>query len=120
MKKHGSAIVIGLAIFVMSAIPGETVETLGMGKEAYHIKGHFIMYTLLCLSLYKSWKTLWKSFLGSAGFGILMEIMQLFVPGRTFEYGDIFVNSFGAFIALGIIWKRSLFLPKRLKPWLEN
>ncbi len=119
-NKHLATLVIGLAILVMSAIPGETVEYLGMGNETYHIKGHFIMYILLCLALYKSTKNLRKSFFISSGYGILMELMQKFIPGRSFEYKDILINSFGALIALGILWKRSLFLPKRLKSWLEK
>jgi VanZ family protein len=119
-KKYGPALGVGLAILIMSAIPGETVKSLRMDRETYHIKGHFVMYTLFCLSLYKTRKIWWKSLIISIFYGIIMEIMQKYIPGRAFEYKDILVNSFGATIALGIIWKRSLFLPKILKSWLEE
>jgi len=119
-ERYGVTITIAFLIFILSVIPGKTVEYMGMGNESYHIKGHFIAYILLCLGLYKSTESGKKGFIITMFYGALMEYLQRYIPGRAFEYKDILVNSFGALVGMGIIWKRSLILPKRLKSWLKN
>lgn len=50
--------------------------------------------------------SLWKKFLFAMGiaflFGFGMEVLQLFVPGRAFEWGDVLANLAGAFLGGGI------------------
>ena len=120
VKECGLPIFLALMILVLSVIPGNTADQLGMNKEAYHVRGHFIMYTLLCLSLFRLWKSEYKSFGITIFYGIVLEFLQKLVPGRACELKDVLINSFGAFVALIIIWKRSLLLPMRLKNWLEK
>jgi len=50
----------------------------------------------------------------SSGYALLDELHQMFVPGRTFQIGDILVDCLGA--ALGILIMRLiLHLAKRIK-----
>lgn len=120
IEKYGPPVLLALVILVLSVIPGKTADQLGMGKESYHVRGHFIMYTLLCLSLFRVWKSEWKSFGITVFYGIVLEFVQKIVPGRACELKDALINSSGAFIALIIIWKRSLLLPTKLRNWLEE
>jgi len=114
------ALITALIIFVLTGIPGETIKTVRLDKEPYNINGHFIMYFFFCLMLYKGFKGPLLSFFTSVLYGILMEMYQRVVPGRAFQYLDIAVNSFGSLLALVILWKRSLILPKKLNNWLEK
>ena len=118
--RHVPAGLVALAIFAVTITPGKTMDSLGVTNEIYYINGHFFMFSLLCLVLFKSTKNLSISFLFSALYGISMEFLQKIIPGRSFQYLDIVVNSFGAFLALVILWKRLLILPKRLNSWLEK
>ncbi len=120
LYKYKYTIITALVILILTIIPGSTVRSTGLNKESYHIKGHFIAYLILVIALYKGTKDNLISGMISVMYGILMELLQKLVPGRAFEYSDIAVNSFGSVLALLIIWKRSLILPKKLKNWLDN
>jgi VanZ family protein len=114
------AIITAGIIFILSGIPGETVIQAGLGKEKYHINGHFIAYMVLCVTLFKASGKKWAAFAISVIYGILMEFYQKLIPGRAFQYFDILVNIFGSLLGLVILWKRSLFPWKKLKNWLNN
>jgi VanZ family protein len=119
-NKYIPAVLLGLIILTFTVIPGETVTSAGLNKETYHINGHFIMYLLLSIALFKGTKNKGISCIVSAIYGTLLEFIQKSIPGRAFQYLDIAVNSFGSLLAFFILWKRSLILPKKLKNWLEK
>ena len=75
---------------------------------------------LLCFTLFKASKEKFLSVVLSILYGVFDEIHQVFVPGRSAGFFDIFVDSVGVFIAGGILWKFYHKLPKKLKSWLEN
>ena len=118
--KYVPALTTALIILILTSIPGETINAVGLNKESYNVNGHFIMYFFLCLTLYRGSKSLLASFFTSVLYGALMELYQLTVPGRAFQCLDIAVNSFGSLLALVILWKRSQILPKKLINWLEK
>jgi VanZ family protein len=114
------AIIVATIIFAVSSIPGETVEAVGLGKESYHIKGHFFLYFVLYLALYKGTKNAWLSWILATLYAITDEYHQLFVPGRSWQMIDIIVDSLGAGFAAIILWRFSYLLPTNLKNWLEK
>lgn len=47
-------------------------------------------------------------------FGALIEIIQPYIPGRTFEYYDILSNSIGSILAVPIVYiQRKIFYPSK-------
>ncbi|MBD3365952.1 hypothetical protein GF360_01260 [candidate division WWE3 bacterium] len=125
-SRYLPATITALLILVFTAMPGQAVTSVGLGKESYHINGHFIAYLVLCLTLFRAFsfikgaKRLWLSFLVSVIYGILMEFLQKLVPGRAFQYLDIGVNSLGSVLALLLLWKQSFLLPRPLSNWLKK
>lgn len=107
-------------IFGISSLPGTTVNNIGLGNNLYHINGHFFLYFLLSLALFKATKGYMLSALLSFLYSITDEIHQLFVPGRSFEYIDIIVDAGGSVLALLVIWRLLPKVSMRLKNWLLN
>ena len=119
-NKYIPALLVGLIILIFSIIPGETVVSAGLNNETYHLNGHFIMYFLLAITLYKGTKNKKVSCAASIVYGIILEFVQKSVPGRAFQYLDIALNSFGSLLAFLVLWKKSLILPKKLNNWLKK
>jgi VanZ family protein len=123
MRKYARFIpagIVALIILGASVMPAQTIESAGLSKEIYHIKGHFLFYGLFCLTLYKGFGKTGISLGIAILYGTLMELLQRHVPGRAFEYLDIAVNSLGALLASAILWKKSSLLPKKLNNWLDK
>ncbi len=114
------SVLIMLAIFILSSIPGKEINQAGLGKESYHITGHFFLFMLLCASYYKTTKDIPLSILLTVFYGVFDEYHQIFTPNRTAGPFDIIVNSSGAVLAGIFIWKLQPILPKKLKNWLIN
>lgn len=114
------ALLVGIIILILTATPGKTISGAGLDNEAYHINGHFLIYALFTLTLFKAFGTLKTAFATSLVYGILMELLQLHVPRRAFQFLDIGVNSLGSVLALLVLWKRLSVLPKKLANWLEK
>lgn len=104
----------------MSAIPGETIRSAGLGKESYHVDGHFLMFFLLCASYYKATKNVIISIVLSILYGLTDEFHQLYVPMRSFQTKDLLVDTLGALLAGGVLWKLQFILPTKLKNWLNS
>ena len=121
LKRYLPAITIMLFIFLLSSLPGATVDAVGLGKESYHINGHFILFFLLCLAFYRgTQRDLLRSLLFSLCYAFLDEFHQAFVPGRNSGWFDIFVDSTGILLAGVILWRFYPHLPKKLKNWLKK
>ncbi|MEZ4894659.1 MAG: VanZ family protein [Saprospiraceae bacterium] len=98
---------IGITVLSLSpSVPMPKLNLLSSDKL-----GHAFAYailTWLMFSGYKSatgkdatWKTGWLFFGLSAGYGILMEIIQgTFFPYRFFEVADMIANAFGALMVV--------------------
>lgn len=114
------AILIMGFIYYLSALPGPTVDGLGLGKESYHINGHFLLYFFLCFTFFKGTKHAVLSVVLSILYGVLDELHQVFVPGRSAGFFDVFVDSVGVLLAGVILWKFYYNLPKKLRNWLQK
>lgn len=104
-----------LFIFYVSSLPGDVVGGLGLGKESYHINGHFLMFFVLGVTLFKATKSFFWSALLGVLYGVFDEFHQVFVPGRSAGIFDVFVDSIGIFISLGVLWKLYPILLRKLK-----
>lgn len=105
-------------IFGISAVPGKTINEVGLGKESYHISGHFVLFVFLCLAYFKATKNIFISFVLTVLYGISDEFHQTFTPNRSSGMFDIIVNSYGALIASILLWKSNYLIPKKLRNWL--
>jgi VanZ family protein len=104
-----------VGIFVLSSIPGDThVEEMGSIMEMLEPKVqnalHIPLYGFLCylwvVSLrhrgFSEKSLLLIALLVTAGYGILDEVYQDFVPGRQFSICDISLNVTGSLIVIGL------------------
>ena len=66
--------------------------------------GHFLCYALLCFSLSGifSHRSVIIAPLVAVGFGVLMEIAQVFIPSRDASILDILINGVGVIVGLGL------------------
>jgi len=119
-KNWISAVLVMTMIFVFSSTSGKTIEDVGLGNEAYHIGGHFVLFIILCFSFYKATKNLLLSILLTILYAVFDEIHQLFVPLRSASLKDILTDTAGSFLSGGILWKLQHLLPQKLKNWLNN
>jgi len=90
-------------IFWLSSLTGVTIDAAGLGEETYHIYGHFILYTLLALTLYLPLKNNLAGFILTIVYGISDELHQVFVPGRAWESKDLVIDALGALVGVGIV-----------------
>ena len=119
-SKYIPAIIVMIAIFIFSSIPGSTINATGLGKESYHIDGHFIMFMLLCFGYFKATKNILLSLFLTFVYGVMDEFHQFFTPGRSVSSFDVFVDVCGGLVTSIILWKGLYYLPKKLRNWLLN
>jgi VanZ family protein len=105
-------------IFSFSSIPGSVIDTVGLGKESYHVNGHFFLFFLLCLALYKGTKKYGLSLFITFVYGVLDEMHQYFVPFRSVSSFDVLTDFMGGLLAIGVLWNIFPLLPKKLNNWL--
>ena len=118
INKWMPAIIVMAIIFVVSSVPGQLVNTVGLGKESYHVNGHFFLFFALYVAYYKATGSLIKSLALTVLYGILDEYHQSFIPLRSPSLFDIYVDTAGGLLAGLILWKLQPLLPKKLRIWL--
>ncbi len=105
---------------MFSAIPGKELVAAGLGKESYHVNGHFFLYLLLCFAYYKATKRIGVAILLSVLFAFTDEFHQSFVPLRSPSTKDIITDTVASFTAAILIWKSQALLPQQLRNWLNS
>ncbi|OGC78232.1 hypothetical protein A2619_02715 [candidate division WWE3 bacterium RIFOXYD1_FULL_39_9] len=120
MKKYRwlPALVVMAIIFAVSSVPGQLVNSVGLGKESYHINGHFFLFFALYVAYFKATGSLVKSLVLTIAYGLFDEFHQSFIPLRSPSLFDILVDTAGGLLAGIMIWKLQPILPKKLKNWL--
>ena len=108
------AIFLCAYIFYWSSLPGSTINDLGLGNEAYHRIGHFLMFFFLCLTFYYATKNVVLSILLTVLYALSDEFHQSFVPLRSASIFDIYVDTLGALTAGGL-WKLYRIVLQKLK-----
>ena len=96
------------ALFVGTSLPADSVSGFGVGDKLLHFIAYFILAVLLSLTLlFQKKNRLFKkryilfSIIISSVYGLLDEIHQSFIPGRSNEVLDWAADSIGA--AAGIL-----------------
>ena len=93
-------LVLLLAAIAYLSVTPTTSISVGSDKA-----GHFIAYSVLMINVGLITLPKMKSFRNgivfSISYGVLMEICQYFVPGRTFSFYDMVANAAG--VGLGTI-----------------
>jgi VanZ family protein len=112
------AVVWSLVVLVLTLIPGSAIPEVGI-FQADKLVHFFIFGVLMILSSYAIKKTagtkgiflnpLLISSLYSVGFGVMIEFIQKFVPGRSFSLADMLANTVG----VGLGYLIFIFLKKR-------
>lgn len=105
-------LVWALLMLVISAAPGKEIEDISGGfgsipQKSYvaHFAEFFVFSILLSRALHSSGQhshsvTILTVIIASFAFSAFTEVLQIFVPGRFFEYSDIMVNDAGAVVGL--------------------
>lgn len=72
---------------------------------------HFIIYAITAALFFTVFRDRWPLLTAlyasaalAAGYGLLMEVLQIFVDGRGFSVGDIIANALGATLAGAFIF----------------
>ena len=88
-------------------------ELLSLSRSSFSLRespgwGHFICYTLLSFSLAGvfSQRRRFLAPLVAGGFGVLMEIVQGFIPSRDSSLLDVGINFLGVSLGFGVylVW----------------
>lgn len=96
-KLRISAIIVLIAITILSLLPPKS----GIELPSNDKLSHFIAYSVLSLNvclLFQSWSKMIIALLCTIGYGILIEFAQGLVPGRDPSFYDILANTIGVLI----------------------
>ncbi len=111
MKYYLPALLWAAVIFAVSSIPDLSAPELGIkfGDKIIHFFEYFILGFLTAYAVSKQTERIWMVFIISAAvsgvYGILDEIHQLFVPGRSTEGFDMLADVLGSILAAAIyVW----------------
>jgi len=92
-----------IALVLLSLIPLSGIEAPGNSDKI----AHFISYGGLAVLAYfiaRSFNTRFYLFISVIVLGILLEFLQLVIPGRSFSYLDILANISGTLFGFGLSW----------------
>jgi VanZ family protein len=86
-----------LTITVLSLLPAKSTLNLGNKDKL----SHFIAYFILSFTVFQHWKisrnSIWVLF-ALIGYGLFLEFLQGFVPGRVSSLFDGLANTIGVFL----------------------
>ncbi len=109
-------IVYWIVLFTATSIPEESVPSFGVGDKVNHFSAYFILSILLYLTLSFQEKSVFvrsNAVLLTALiillYGVLDELHQMFIPGRSAELLDWLADAVGAICGILVI---SLLLKK--------
>lgn len=76
-------------------------------RKSAHILNYSILGGLLFLAFKQSnfSKNLWVVYISGTAFSCIDEYFQTFIPGRSGELGDIFIDNIGVILGIFIAWK---------------
>lgn len=95
---QSSTIVAFLAVAWLSVLPSEIAVVDDFNDKAKHV----FAFLVLATGLLRYWRISWPiAVLGLLGYGILIEVVQSYVPGRTASAADVLADIAG--IALAVL-----------------
>jgi VanZ family protein len=93
-----------IIVLTLSVIPGKSLPDVGIFQidKLVHFFFFGVLMLLCCYSVYKISpekyffiSPLLMAGIYSVAFGVMIEILQKFVPGRSFSLADMLANSIG-------------------------
>lgn len=115
LKNWIPAILMMFLIYGLSSIHGDVIRQSIVGNESSEISGHFILFIILSIALFKATKDIPLSIVMTVSYAVLDELHQLSTPGRSCSISDLGVDTLGAIISGIFLWKLLPALPKKLK-----
>ncbi|NLT50987.1 MAG: VanZ family protein [Ignavibacteria bacterium] len=107
-----------LIIFIGTSIPGGSIPSIGVSDKFKHFAAYFILTIMLSIAFSLQEKLLFikkhvilSSLFVASSYGVIDEIHQSFIPGRSCDLYDWIADFIGA--VLGVVTYNCLF--KRLK-----
>lgn len=100
-------------IFYVSSLP-EPVQTLQVDLSVLHVPMFFVLSYLFARAVLgtrniATSRAIAASIIVTTAYGVLDELHQLYVPGRTFSYFDMGLDLFGASLIVFKDWWEKLF-----------
>lgn len=99
-----------IVIFILTSIPAESVPTVGISDKLQHLLAYCVLAMLLYLTLIIQNKfpllkrnAITFSIIILIGYGVLDELHQLLIPGRSGEVMDVVADVVGGIIGLIIV-----------------
>ena len=96
----------GLIVF-LSVVPHGSSDQSFLSRVALtrsgffqHVFGYFVLSTLACLVFEK--KRLWLYLVGIVLLGGFLEVVQFYLPYRTFNVYDVVANEVGMVLGMGV------------------
>ena len=97
-----------LFIFILTSIPGNQIPKLfGVSDKIKHFGAYFVLAILLNFTLYVqnrfpllSKKSFYFAFLFTLMYGIIDEVHQIFIPGRSFDWWDLVADVVGSLLGI--------------------
>ncbi len=91
------------AVVVLSLLPGAVVSAAPVSDGV----GHWVAYFVLALLPVATGARAWMASAATGSLiplGLLLEVAQMGIPGRAFEWRDVAANAAGVFAGLIIGW----------------
>lgn len=100
-----------LLLIFATSLPTASMPSVGINDKFEHFGAYFGLTCLLVLTyrFQGKFEGLRKrphlyAFLTIAFYGMIDEIHQIFIPGRSCEFGDFLADVIGGLIGLGLTW----------------
>lgn len=102
-----------LFILVLTLLPGSNMPktTILSFDKIAHFGIFCMLFLLLAVGFTKQYtfrplkkKPVEFAFALSVAYGVVIEIIQIFIPGRSFELLDVVANSIGVGLGLGVFY----------------
>jgi VanZ family protein len=109
MAAHGSALwfwrlAFALSLFAVgygSLVPGDTLPPIASNDKLLHLLGHGGIAFCAALAFPRRWGLL-LMLLPIYGAGL--EVLQTWVPNRSFDWHDMVANVSGVLLAFALVW----------------
>lgn len=96
-----AVVIVALAIAYLSLRPTANIGQIN--DKLGHFIAYFVLMFITGLAFWRGKSEVIAGLIFAAGYGMLMEVGQHFVPGRTFSILDMLANASGALLAGGFL-----------------
>ena len=99
-----------IILFILTSIPGNQITTFGVSDKIKHAGAYFVLTIFLFLTLH--FQNKYPKLKTNAGiaaliisliYGVIDEVHQLFIPGRSGDMYDWLADLLGTIIAVAVV-----------------